>query len=136
MGRVYIEDVTTIALIYNYEATGSHSMMLSHDMIHNYAQVIDDNLDEMGSDFNGVHPLDFSSCIYFNTQDENGDWYSVLKPDVDIEKAKEEYIYGRSFDLELASKKENALLLLGIKMDGLLMKKVERNKVKQLVLGK
>lgn len=93
MGNVYIEDITSIALIYNYEATHSDSMMLPHNMVQAYAQMIDTNLNAMGSNFNGVYPLDYSKLIYFNTQDENGNWYSILKPGVDIEMAKDIYIY-------------------------------------------
>ena len=84
MGRVYIEDITSIALLYNYEATSSISMMLPHDMIKEYAKIVELNLDEMESNFNGVYSLDNEVLIYFNTQDENGKWYSVLKSDIDI----------------------------------------------------
>lgn len=133
MGRVNIVDITTIALIYNYKATHSHSMMLSHEKIQEYAQIVDENLDLMNSSFNGAYPFDFSKSIYFNTQDDNDNWYSIIKPGVDIEMAERTYIWRGSHDLEKASKDENALAVLGIKLDGNIMKKVEKVKVKQFV---
>lgn len=133
MGRVNIVDITTIALIYNYKATHSHSMMLSHEKIQEYAQIVDEILDEMNSSFSGVYPFDFSKSIYFNTQDDNDNWYSIIKPDIDIEMAEITYIWKGSYDLEKASKNENALAVLGIKMDGNVMKKIENVKVKQFV---
>ena len=136
MGRVYIEDVTSIALLYNYEATHSDSMMLPHNMVQEYAQMIDTNLDTMGSKFDGVYPLDYSKLIYFNTQDENGNWYSILKPGVDVEMAKDFYIYRRKtgFDLEMASKMPNALEILNIELIEGKMQKLEHDRQKHLSL--
>lgn len=134
MGKVYIEDVTSIALLYNYEATSSISMMLPHDMIKEYAEIIDINLDEMRSNFNGVYPLDKEGLIYFNTQDENGKWYAVLKPDVNIEKAKYDYVYRSSYDLIIASQMANALAVLDIELENQRMRKIEHKKSKKLSL--
>ena len=133
MGRIYMEDVTSIALIYNYEATHSGSMMLSYNRIREYAEMIDLNLDAMGSNYDGVYPLDASKLIYFNTKDENGNWYSILKPGTNIEKAKEENLYRKkSLDLERASKMPNALKVLGIELVDGKMQEIEHKKEKHL----
>ncbi len=134
MGRVYIEDITSIALLYNYEATSSISMMLPHDMIKEYAKIVELNLDEMESNFNGVYSLDNEVLIYFNTQDENGKWYSVLKSDIDIKKARYDYGYIRSYDLITASRMANALEVLDIELVGERMKRIEHKKPKKLSL--
>lgn len=137
MGRVYIEDVTSIALLYNYRATNSISMMLSQAKIKEYAQMIGFNLDEMESDFSRVYPVDYSKLIYFNAQDENGNWYSILKPDIDIEVSED--VYERQLlytpDLYKAATMENALAALDIEFVDNKMQKIEHKKSKQFSLG-
>lgn len=52
--RIFIQDSATLALIYNYDATGSK--MLSLDKIEAFDSKIDSNLEEMNSKVNMVYP--------------------------------------------------------------------------------
>ena len=61
--RIFIQDSATLALIYNYDATGSK--MLSLSKIEAFDSKIDSNLEEMNSKVNMVYPLDYSKLIYF-----------------------------------------------------------------------
>ena len=109
---IFKEDAITIALLYNYKATSD--MILSAEKVDEFDKIIDENLEEMNSPAS-VYPLDYSKLIYFTSWDENGNQYFILKPDFDEEKAWEEYIY-RRHSVEMASKKENALDSLGLKL--------------------
>ena len=48
MNTVCNQDATTLALIYNYEATHSISMMLKHSQIKDFAEEINLNLQHLG----------------------------------------------------------------------------------------
>lgn len=131
MGRVYIEDVTSIALLYHYKATGSISTMLSRSIIEEYAKIINQNLDDMQSDFKGNCLSAEEYSIYFNTQDENKKWYSVLRSDIDLAKAQSDLIKRlMGYDVIRASQKPNALEVLDIKLIDGRMQKIERDKQK------
>lgn len=131
MNTVCIEDATTLALIYNYEATHSISMMLKHSQIKNFAEAINFNLQQMGKE---IWPIEGLDLIYFNSQDEDGNWYSILKPDFDIEKVKYSYVYAGSFDLWQSSQLPNALEKINIEFVNGKMQKIEKEEQKHLSL--
>ena len=115
--RIYMEDTVTIALLYNFDATGS--MMLSLDKIKEFDCKIDDNLEKMSSKVNMIYPIDYSKLIYFTSYDEKGNWYYMCKIPIDVIRA---------------SKKENALDVLGLKLEDNKIVKKEKNKVKSMSL--
>ncbi len=129
MNTICIEDATILALIYNYEATHSISMMLKHSQIKDFAEAINFNLQQLGKE---IWPMEDTSLIYFNSQDDDGNWYSILKPGLDIEKVK--YSYTGSFDLWQASQMPNALEKINIEIEDGKMKKVEKERQKHLSL--
>ena len=112
--RIFIQDSATLALIYNYDATGSK--MLSLSKIEAFDSKIDSNLEEMNSKVNMVYPLDYSKLIYFKSYDENGNWYCILKPNFNREQMEINYMYKIPIDVIRASKNENALDVLGLKL--------------------
>lgn len=61
--RIYMEDTVTIALLYNFDATGS--MMLSLDKIKEFDCKIDGNLEEMSSKVNMIYPIDLFKINIF-----------------------------------------------------------------------
>lgn len=134
MHNILIEDVTSLALIYSYMAD-SACRMLSFEKIKAYKKAIDADLDEMNSPVDGVHPVIFSNLIYFNASDENGVWYSILKPDVDIECARAEYIYKMPYEIISASQQDKALDALRLQLVNDRIIKKENN-VKKLVNNK
>ena len=113
--RIFIQDSATLALIYNYDATGSK--MLSLSKIEAFDSKIDSNLEEMNSKVNMVYPLDYSKLIYFKSYDENGNWYCILKPNFNREQMEINYMYKIPIDVIRASKNENALDVLGLKLE-------------------
>lgn len=131
MNTVCIEDATTLALIYNYEATHSISMMLKHNQIKDFVEAINFNLQQLGKE---IWPIQDLGLIYFNSQDEEGNWYSILKPDLDIEKVKYNYVYKGSFELWQASQMPNALEKINIESVDGKMQKIEKEKHLSLVL--
>ncbi len=135
--RIYQEDITSLALLYNYEATQAHSRMLPHSMLKAFDKIIDDNLDEIDSKLSSTYPIKYSDLIWSNTQDEEGNWYSVLKYACNIKKAKLVYETIKYRDLIEASKKANALATLGINLiDGKMskiQKKNERNILEEII---
>ncbi len=124
--RVYFEDITTLALLYHYEATKSHSRMLPHIIIKEYDRIIDKNLDDMNSSIDIVYPLDYAKLIYKNTQDENGNWY-----DLDVEYERYNIVNNTTRDLIVTSQMPNALEALGIQMIDGKMKKMEKTHHKE-----
>lgn len=131
--RVYIQDTTTLALLYNYEAT--RGMLLAVDKIRKFDHIVDNNLEEMNSNVNMVYPLDYSKLIYFTSFDEKGNEYCILKPDFDEEEARIKYIYRAPYDIIKASKKGNALDVLGLRLEDNKIIKKEKNKVKSMNLN-
>lgn len=127
--RVFKEDTASFALLYYYEATGY--MMLPESKINSYDRIVDDNLDEMNSKINMIHPINNSKLIYFVTWDENHNKYYILKPDIDIGQARYDYVIGTPFDVIKASQMENALNSLGLKLEDGKIRIIE-NKVKKL----
>lgn len=126
--RIFIQDTTTLALLYNYEAT--RGMLLAVEKIKEFDRIVDDNLEKMNSNVNMVYPLDYSKLIYFTSFDEEGNTYCILKPDFDEEQARIKYIYRSPYDAIKASKMENALAVLGLKLEDNKIIKKEKNKVK------
>lgn len=134
--RIYFEDITTLALLYHYEATQGISRMLPKSLIEEYDKMIDKNLDEMNSTINVVYPLDYEKLIYRNTQDENGEWYSVLRFDLDIGEEKYRITHNSQKDLLAAAKMANALETIGIQLIDGKMKKIEHKNKTNLALDK
>ena len=130
--KIFIQDSATLALIYNYDATGSK--MLSLSKIEAFDSKIDSNLEEMNSKVNMVYPLDYSKLIYFKSYDENGNWYCILKPNFNREQMEINYMYKIPIDVIRASKNENALDVLGLKLEDNKIVKKEKNKVKSMSL--
>ena len=131
--RIFKEDAITIALLYNYMAT--RDMLLSAEKVNEFDRIVDANLEEKNSKANIAYPLDNTKLIYFTSWDEVGNQYYILKPDFDEEKAIENYIYRRHYDVTIASQKENALDLLGLKLeDGKIQ--IKKNKVRKLLFNK
>lgn len=130
--RIFIQDSATLALIYNYDATGSKILSLSK--IEAFDSKIDRNLEEMNSKVNMVYPLDYSKLIYFKSYDENGNWYCILKPNFNREQMEINYMYKIPIDVIRASKNENALDVLGLKLEDNKIVKKEKNKVKSMSL--
>ena len=130
--RIFIQDTTTLALIYNYEAT--RGMLLALDKIKEFDHIVDENLEKMNSKVNMVYPLDYSKLIYFKSYDENGNWYCILKPNFNREQMEINYMYKIPIDVIRASKNENALDVLGLKLEDNKIVKKEKNKVKSMSL--
>ncbi len=113
--KIFIQDTTTLALLYSYEAT--RGKILSTNKIKVFDAIVDNNLENLNSKVNMVYPLDYSKLIYFNSFDENGNEYSILKPGIDIEKVRDDYFYKIPRSVIKASQQENALNALGLKKE-------------------
>lgn len=131
MNTVCNQDATTLALICNYEATHSISMMLKHSQIKDFAEEINLNLQQLGKE---IWPIEDLDLIYFNSQDEDGNWYSILKPGLDLEDVKYNYVYRGSFELWQVSTMPNALEKLNIELVNGKMQKIEKERQKHLSL--
>lgn len=123
---------TSLALLYNYSAR-REDMLISRDTLKEYHRVIEENLKVVDSKIGHIRSSDFPESIYFNSLDENGKLYSILKPDIDTEKAMYDY-YSLPLPLIIASQEENALDVLGLTLvDGKIVKKErEEHKVRSL----
>lgn len=130
--RIFKEDTTTIALLYNYIANGD--MLLSAEKVDEFDEIVDNNLEEMDSKANLVYPIDYSKLIYFTSWDEVGNQFYILKPGFNEEKAMIDYLYNRPFDITKATQCENALDSLGLKLqEGKFIPKA--NKVRKKTLN-
>lgn len=130
--KIFIQDTTPLALIYNYEAT--RGMLLALDKIKEFDHIVDENLEKINSKVNRVYPQDYSKLIYFTSFDEKGNEYCILKPDFDEEQVRINYIYRVPYDVIKASKMENALDVLGLRLEDNKIIKKEKNKVKSMSL--
>jgi len=121
---------TSLALLYNYNARCG-DMLISRDTLKEYHKVIEENLKDMDKKYGRIGSLDYPKSIYFNSEDENGKLYSILKSDIDVRKAMNDY-YSLPLPLIMASQEENALNVLGLTLlDGKIVKK-EKHKVRSL----
>lgn len=127
--RVIINGITYLA--FNYEPTHSILMMLKHSQIKDFAEEINLNFQQLGKEIWSIDDLDL---IYFNSQDEDGNWYSILKPGLDIEDIKYNYVYRGSFELWQVSTMPNALEKLNIEFVNGKMQKIEKERQKHLSL--
>lgn len=132
MSRMILkETTTTIALLYNYIA--SRDMLLSAEKVDEFDEIVNTNLEEMNIKL--IYPLDSSKLIYFISWDENGNQYYILKHDFDAERSVIDYIYERPVAISKATQKENALDMLGLKLENGDIKTKE-NKVRKKTLKK
>jgi hypothetical protein len=111
--RVYSEEITQLALLYNYKATGGE--LLRIDTIKKYENVVLENLEKMKSDVMYIYPIDYSKLMYYNAHDNENIWYSIIKPGTNLEKVELDYDIWLNSDVKKASKSSNALAVLGIK---------------------
>lgn len=126
---IFKEDTTTIALLYNYMAT--RDMLLSAETIDAFDEIVDFNLEHMNVKINMVYPLDTSKLIYFTSWDEMGNQFYILKPGFNEEKAIVDYVYQRPLAITKATQKENALDILGLKLENFDIK-TKQEKVRKL----
>ena len=112
---MFKEETITIALLYNYMAT--RDLILSAEKIEAFDKMVDANLEQMNIKLNTVCKFDPSKLLYFTSWDEMGNQYYILKPDFNAEKAIFDYIYQRPVAVEKSTQKENALDLLGLKLE-------------------
>jgi hypothetical protein len=112
--RVYLEELTQLALLYNYKATGSQ--VLKMEDIGKFVCVVEENLEKMQSKVSYKEPLKYEKLIYFNTFDNEDVWYSIIKPGVDLERVEFDYAARLPSDVKKASKQSNALDVLGLKL--------------------
>lgn len=115
--RTYFEDSASLALLYNYDATNGIGMMLSYNKIKKFDNIININLDSMNSQLSYIGSCNPENLIYFYSKDEEQKEYLILRPDIDLEKARNYYIGSIPLDLLIASQKENALNSIGLKLE-------------------
>ena len=112
--RLDLERSANLALLYTYDASNGIRMLLSYDRIKEFDLILDINLDEMNS------PVDYHLCneesdrIYFYSKDKCGKEYLILRPDIDLGKARRESVGYLPLDVIIASQQENALKKIGI----------------------
>lgn len=135
MPKIGEQCAASLALLYNYEATNGMRLLLSYDKVKDYIKVVNNNLDEMGSNINPMFNFDVFEQIYFYSCDEEGKGYLILKPDFDLTRARSDYLGCTPIDILIASQKENSLGVIGLQLvNGKIRKKeYEKNKVKTLV---
>ncbi len=131
--KIFKEDTTTIALLYNYMANGD--MLLSAEKIDEFDEIVDENLEEMDSKANMVHPIDYYKLVYFTSWDEVGNQFYILKPGFNEYRVMTDYLYNSPLDITKATQKENALASLGLKLEEGQIKSKE-NKVRKMTLNK
>lgn len=110
--RVHKEDIITMALLYRKKYAGTE--MISYEKVEEYERIVNDNLDEMNSNY-GLKPFAiFKDCrIYTILSDENGKLFAVINPDKNLMEAKSLMNY-LPLDLMIASTRDNALSAIGL----------------------
>lgn len=112
---INFEDAAVIALSYLSKAD-SHIMMVSFDKVRNFKRIIEMNLDEMNCQRNLPFKYFDESSFYFRGTNYTGEFYFILKPTVDIESAMH-YIMGYlPHDINIASRKPNALKTIDLEL--------------------
>lgn len=139
--RTKFEDIASMALIYTNRVIGNR--IISYDKVREFDEIINNNLDDMGSEINPSLFYEEESRLYFHATDENGKVYLVMDPNADIKAAQDYHIGCLPIDVVVASQMENALAVIGLQLnDGVLVKKkdttsnLERNESKNKVFVK
>ena len=129
---IHLNQAVSLALIYNYRATDGSATMISADSVFEYEKIVNSNLKEMNTSVNSLTPdylVDTDELFYFYTQDADNKGYYVLKVDDKSVEKRKRYIMGLPLDIVLASQKNNALELIGLRLiDGKIRKLKRRPK--------
>ena len=120
--RIYFEDATSLALLFNYEATGNK--LLSKSIVEEFDEKIDEKLDKINYEKFCVHPLDRSTLIYFSSEDEKGKEYFILKDNINYNTFGRYYLtYPKEVYKAITS--DEVLNVLGLCLEGGKMKRKE-----------
>ena len=125
---IHLNQAASLALIYNYRATCGSATMISADTVIKYERVVNSNLKRMNSSVNDLTPdylIDTDKLFYFYAQDADNNGYYVLKSDDKSVYRRERYIMGLPLDIVIASQKENALEIIGLKLVNGRIRKLE-----------
>lgn len=110
--RIHKEDIITMALLYRKKYAGTE--MISYEKVEEYERIVNDNLDEMNSNYGNKPFAIFKDCrIYTILLDENGKLFAVIGPDNDLMEAKRLMNY-LPLDLVISSTRDNALSAIGL----------------------
>lgn len=128
---IHLNQAVSLALIYNYRATDGSATMISADSVFEYEKIVNSNLKEMNTSVNSLTPdylVDTDELFYFYTQDADNKGYYVLKVDDKSVEKRKRYIMGLPLDIVLASQKNNALELIGLRLIDGKIRKLKRRK--------
>ena len=128
---IHLNQAVSLALIYNYRATDGSATMISADSVFEYEKIVNSNLKEMNTSVNSLthdYLVDTDELFYFYTQDADNKGYYVLKVDDKSVEKRKRYIMGLPLDIVLASQKNNALELIGLRLIDGKIRKLKRRK--------
>lgn len=125
--KLYIQDIVAIALLYNYQATKSHTLSLNE--ILNFYKVVSCNLDELNFNVLIPYPLvDLQNVCSFYINSK-GERFCVLTENEDIKRTINERIYIMPKDVIKATKMDNALEEIGLEnVDKIIKEKVYKKR--------
>ena len=131
---IHLNQAASLALIYNYRATCGSANMISTDTVIEYERVVNSNLRKMNSSVNDLTPdylVDTDKLFYFYAQDADNNGYYVLKSDDKSIEKRNRYIMGLPLDIVIASQKENALEIIGLKLVNGRIRKLQNTILKE-----
>lgn len=112
---INFEDAAVIALSYLSRAN-SNIIMVSYDKVRNFKRIIEKNLDEMNSQINSPFEYFDESSLYFRGSNSAGEIYIILKPTTDIESAIDNVMGYLPCNINIASRKPNALKAIDLEL--------------------
>ena len=113
--RIRFQTVAVMALLYSNKAD-SRITMISYERVEKFEETINQNLDEINSEFFDYFDLDTDEELYFNACDIDGKKYLVINPKADKKVAYDYHIRPLPIDFLVASNKDNALKCIGLKL--------------------
>lgn len=126
MAKMYSEDAYSLGLLYVYIYSNKVQKMVPLKNLEKFHECIEKNIKEISESSNNVSGFEYEEePIYFCSKDEKGQTYYILKPDLDLERAKNIFIRSASVNQIVASQMTNALDSLGlVKLDGEIKAKI------------
>ena len=114
MSKTYIADLSAMAILYNYQC--DRTGVIRSEKIIEFTNAINNILKE-DSEYKVINLREYNDIkVYYTSQDEEGNQYTILDPDADIDKAKSWYLETLPSEIIMASKEEEPLGTIGLKL--------------------
>lgn len=133
MSKIYSEDAYSIGLLLLNNATNGITTMARKNTLEQYYKCVNDNLTKMGVPDIHFYSINNEELIYNISCDEYGEVFLILRSDIELDKVQSRYLGILPLNFVIAAEKENALAILGLKLENGNLKVIEKEKSRNMI---